>query len=184
VSIIHLIFFDSILVMKYQLLTTDNRTMFVENCLLQQFDDYKSFIQLQYLFTIIPIPIPTYSHDYMKFIFFLVQYYLNNKDNIANFYEARQLNSFQCDPLFITRNYLISSINQYIVKCIEKNNNVYDFNKVSMDLYNLYNIIVKHGNMIIVCMMDEYYAHFSNWNLDRCFTDKIKKGVNNTSSIF
>jgi hypothetical protein len=168
--------------MKYQLLTTDNRTLFVEYYLLEQFDDYHAFMELQYIFTIIPITINTYSYDYMKFIFSLVEHYLNNESDIQHMYETKRLEKIFLYryPDVSTSNRLCSHINYYIIDCIEKNK-ICDFIKINNDLNNIRVIIIKLDNPFIICMINEF--------LDKFFTlydipYNIKDGVNNTSYIF
>jgi hypothetical protein len=136
--------------MKYQLLTTDNHTIFVENYLLQQFDDYKSFIQLQYLFTIIPIPIPTYNYDYMEFIFYIVKYY------VPNFWLYYHIDCY---------------IRKYIIK-----NNVYDYHKILNDLNNIKIIIIKFNNPLIIHAIDRYLHDFTTsiW-FERTFNVKKRR---------
>jgi hypothetical protein len=172
--------------MKYQLLTTDNRTLFVEYYLLEQFDDYIPFMELQHIFTIIPIPIPTYSYNYMKFILFLVEHYFNNENDIDNMYETEQLgNRATSISKFLSvgvTNCLHACVNYYIIECIEKNK-ICDIDKISNDLDNIRTIIVKLDNPLIICMIDKYLCKFSSWGLQDIPND-IKDGVNNTSSIF
>jgi hypothetical protein len=173
--------------MKYQLLTTDNRTLFVEYYLLEQFYDYILFIKLQYIFTIIPIPIPTYSYNYMKFIFFLVEFYHVNPIEIECIYEAENGDE-EFDDFYMKRqnietsNFLQMYINWYIRDCIKKNK-ICDCDKIDNDLNNIRAIIIKLDDPIIICMIEEYLKKFFADGIEK-IPDWIKEGVNNTSSIF
>src|SRR5271170_7160255 len=64
--------------MNYQLLTDDNHTLYVKRHVLAQFEEYVPFINLQDIFSIIPIVIPTYEYKYMSFIFHVVENFRNS----------------------------------------------------------------------------------------------------------
>jgi cytochrome c1 len=58
-----------------ELITQDGYTMYVERHILEHFDDYKAFLKIQDIMSIIPFPVPVYDKASMTVIFQLIKEY-------------------------------------------------------------------------------------------------------------
>jgi len=65
--------------MKFNIITNDNYTLYVSYKILKEFEYFKTYVNLQYIFPIIPMIIPVpYNKNDLLFIFETMEYYLNN----------------------------------------------------------------------------------------------------------